>query len=133
MPLSRQALTIIESMRSYSAHGLYVFPGGRTHERPMSENAINAALRSMGYDTQTEITGHGFRAIAQTLGMQELDLDAKHIERQLAHSVANPLGTAYERAQFLKARKVMMQRWADYLDELKAGAKVFNLRKMAEV
>lgn len=99
----------------------------------MSENAINAALRSMGYDTQTEITGHGFRAIAQTLGMQELDLDAKHIERQLAHSVANPLGTAYERAQFLKARKVMMQRWADYLDELKAGAKVFNLRKMAEV
>lgn len=133
VPLSRQALTIIESMRSYSAHGLYVFPGGRTHERPMSENAINAALRSMGYDTQTEITGHGFRAIAQTLGMQELDLDAKHIERQLAHSVANPLGTAYERAQFLKARKVMMQRWADYLDELKAGAKVFNLRKMAEV
>lgn len=124
VPLSRQALAIIESMRPYSAHGLYVFPGGRTHERPMSENAINAALRSMGYDTQTEITGHGFRAIAQTLGMQELDLDAKHIDRQLAHAVANPLGTAYERAQFLKARKVMMQRWADYLDELKAGAKV---------
>lgn len=66
VPLSRQALAIIESMRQYSSHGLYVFPGGRTHERPMSENAINAALRSMGYDTQTEITGHGFRAIAQT-------------------------------------------------------------------
>jgi integrase len=124
VPLSRQALAIIESMRQYSSHGLYVFPGGRTHERPMSENAINAALRSMGYDTQTEITGHGFRAIAQTLGMQELELDAKHIERQLAHAVANPLGTAYERAQFLKARKVMMQKWADYLDELKAGAKI---------
>lgn len=128
VPLSRQALAIIEAMRSFSGHGLYVFPGGRTHERPMSENAINAALRNMGYDTQAEITGHGFRAIAQTLGEQELGLDPKHIERQLAHSVANPLGTAYERAQFLKDRKVMMQRWADYLDELKAGAKVVPLK-----
>lgn len=129
VPLSRQALAIIEAMRSFSGHGLYVFPGGRTHERPMSENAINAALRNMGYDTQAEITGHGFRAIAQTLGEQELGLDPKHIERQLAHSVANPLGTAYERAQFLKDRKVMMQRWADYLDELKAGAKVLPLKQ----
>lgn len=128
VPLSKQAIAIIEKMRSFSSHGIYVFPGGRTHERPMSENAINAALRNMGYDTQAEITGHGFRAIAQTLGEQELGLDPKHIERQLAHSVANPLGTAYERAQFLKDRKVMMQRWADYLDELKAGAKVLPLK-----
>lgn len=129
VPLSRQAVEIIQSMRPYSGHGVgdYVFPGGRTHERPMSENAINAALRSMGYDTQHEITGHGFRAIAQTLGEQELGLDPKHIERQLAHSVANPLGTAYERAQFLKDRKIMMQRWADYLDTLKAGAVVHTL------
>lgn len=127
VPLSSQALAIIETMRPYSGNGVYVFPGGRTHERPMSDNAINAALRSMGYDTQTEITGHGFRAIAQTLGEQELGLDPKHIERQLAHSVANPLGTAYERAQFLKDRKIMMQRWADYLDELKAGAKIIAI------
>jgi integrase len=129
VPLSRQALAIIEDMRSFSSNGIYVFPGGRTHERPMSENAINAALRNMGYDTQAEITGHGFRAIAQTLGEQELGLDPKHIERQLAHSVANPLGTAYERAQFLKDRKIMMQRWADYLDELKAGAKVLPFKQ----
>jgi integrase len=129
VPLSRQALAVIEDMRSFSSNGMYVFPGGRTHERPMSENAINAALRNMGYDTQAEITGHGFRAIAQTLGEQELGLDPKHIERQLAHSVANPLGTAYERAQFLKDRKVMMQRWADYLDELKAGAKVLPFKQ----
>jgi integrase len=127
VPLSSQAVAIIETMRPFSGHGIYVFPGGRTHERPMSENAINAALRNMGYDTQAEITGHGFRAIAQTLGEQELGLDPKHIERQLAHAVANPLGTAYERAQFLKDRKVMMQRWADYLDGLKAGAKVIPL------
>jgi integrase len=129
VPLSRQALAIIETMRPYSGHGLYVFPGGRTHERPMSENAINAALRNMGYDTQAEITGHGFRAIAQTLGEQELGLDPKHIERQLAHSVANPLGTAYERAQFLKDRKIMMQIWADYLDELKVGARVIPFKQ----
>lgn len=127
VPLSRQALEIIKKMQPHSGHGIFVFPGARTHERPMSENAINAALRNMGYDTQSEITGHGFRAIAQTLGEQELGLDPKHIERQLAHSVANPLGTAYERAQFLKDRKVMMQKWADYLDELKVGAKIIQL------
>lgn len=127
VPLSRQALEIIKTMQLFSGRGVFVFPGGRTHERPMSENAINAALRNMGYDTQAEITGHGFRAIAQTLGEQELGLDPKHIERQLAHSVANPLGTAYERAQFLKDRKIMMQKWADYLDELKAGAKIIPL------
>lgn len=128
VPLSTQAIEIIHTMRPFSGRGMYVFPGGRTHERPMSENAINGALKNMGYDTQTEITGHGFRAIAQTLGEQELGFDPKHIERQLAHSVVNPLGTAYERAQFLKDRKIMMQRWADYLDELKAGATVHTLQ-----
>lgn len=129
VPLSTQAIAIIEKMRSFSGHGVYVFPGGQTHERPMSENAINAALRNMGYDTQTQITGHGFRAIAQTLGEQELGFQPVHIERQLAHAVANPLGTAYERAQFLKDRKVLMQRWADYLDELKTGAKVLPFKQ----
>lgn len=129
VPLSTQAVNIIKQMQSYSGHGQFVFPGGRTHERPMSENAINGALRNLGYDTQNDITGHGFRAVAQTLGEQELGFDPKHIERQLAHSVANPLGTAYERAQFLQSRKVMMQKWADYLDELKSGAKVIPLKQ----
>lgn len=127
VPLARQSLEIIETMRPYSGRGEFVLPGARTHERPMSENAINAALRNIGYDTQEEITGHGFRAIAQTLGEQELGFDPKHIERQLAHSVANPLGPAYERSQFLADRKIMMQRWADYLDELKTGAKVYSI------
>lgn len=126
VPLSAQAVAIIETMRPYSGRGIYVFPDARTHERPMSENAINAALRNLGYDTQEDITGHGFRAIAQTLGEQELGLDPKNIERQLAHAVAKPLGTTYERAQFLKDRKMMMQKWADYLDELKGSAKVIQ-------
>lgn len=129
VPLSNQAVDIIKQMHSYSGHGQFVFPGGRTHERPMSENAINGALRNLGYDTQNDITGHGFRAVAQTLGEQELGFDPKHIERQLAHSVANPLGTAYERAQFLQARKAMMQKWADYLEGLKSGAKVISLKQ----
>lgn len=129
VPLSTQAIDIIKQMQAYSSHGRFVFPGGRTHERPMSENAINGALRNLGYDTQHDITGHGFRAVAQTLGEQELGFDPKHIERQLAHSVANPLGTAYERAQFLQARKVMMQKWADYLDELRSGAKVISFKQ----
>jgi integrase len=129
VPLSTQVVDILKNMQEHSGHGLYVFPGGRTHERPMSENAINAALRNLGYDTQQEITGHGFRAIAQTLGEQELGLDPKHIERQLAHAVANPLGSAYERAQFLKDRKLMMQKWADYLDELKAGAQIVPIKE----
>lgn len=129
VPLSTQAVDIIKQMQSYSGHGQFVFPGGRTHERPMSENAINGALRNLGYDTQNDITGHGFRAVAQTLGEQELGFDPKHIERQLAHSVANPLGTAYERAQFLQARKGMMQNWADYLDKLKSGATVISFKQ----
>lgn len=131
VPLSTQAVAIIENLKEFTGHLPYVFAGGRDPQRPMSENAINAALRRMGYDTQTEITGHGFRAIAQTLGEQELGLEAKHIERQLAHSVANPLGTAYERSQFLRDRKIMMQKWADYLDELKAGAKVISIKQGA--
>lgn len=129
VPLATQAIAILRVMQPYSGHGEFVFPGGRDPSRPMSDNAINAALRNMGYNTQADITGHGFRAIAQTLGEQELGIDPKHIERQLAHSVANPLGTAYERAQFLKARKIMMQKWADYLDELKAGAEVIEFKK----
>lgn len=127
VPLSTQALEIIETMRPYSGRSAFVFPGQRTHERPMSDNAINAALRNMGYDTRSEITGHGFRAIAQTLGEQELGFEPKHIERQLAHAVANPLGEAYERSQFIADRTILMQRWADYLDELKGGAKVYSI------
>ena len=124
VPLSRQALKLIKNLNENTGHLPYVFAGGRDPQRPMSENAINSALKCMGYNTQTEITGHGFRAIAQTLGEEELDLRPKHIERQLAHAVKNPLGTAYERSQFLRDRKIMMQKWADYLDDLKRGAKV---------
>ena len=92
----------------------------------MSDAAVNAALRRMGYDTRTEITGHGFRAMARTILHEELHYKPEIIEHQLAHAVPDALGTAYNRTKFVKERRVMMQAWADYLDRLKAGAQVFT-------
>ena len=86
---------------------------------PMSDAAINAALRRLGYDTKTEITGHGFRAMARTILHEELEQKPEVIEHQLAHAVPDTLGKAYNRTKFIKERKVMMQKWADYLDRLK--------------
>ena len=88
---------------------------------------MNAALRRMGYDTKTEITGHGFRAMARTILAEELHQKPEVIEHQLAHKVPDALGTAYNRTKFLKERKVMMQLWADYLEKLKAGAQIFHI------
>ena len=81
--------------------------------------AVNAALRRMGYDTKSEITGHGFRAMARTILHQEIGIAPEVIEHQLAHRVPDALGTAYNRTKFLPERKKMMQQWADYLDALK--------------
>jgi len=93
----------------------------------MSDAAVNAALRRMGYNTKTEITGHGFRAMARTILHQELGIASEVIEHQLAHRVPDSLGTAYNRTKFIKERRKMMQAWADYLDKLKAGAEVIPL------
>ena len=95
----------------------------------MSEAAINAALKRMGYNTQTQITGHGFRAMARTILHERLNIDPHIIEHQLAHAVPDNLGGAYNRTKFLEQRKTMMQQWADYLDELKAGAKVVSFKQ----
>jgi integrase len=86
----------------------------------MSEVAINAALRRLGYDTRTEVTGHGFRAIARTILHEELEYKPEVIEHQLAHAVPDRLGSAYNRTKFIRERRAMMQHWADYLDRLKA-------------
>ena len=122
VPLASQAVMILRQLHELTGAGRYVFPGGRTVTRPMSDAAVNAALRRMGYDTRTEITGHGFRAMARTILHEELHQLPEVIEHQLAHAVSDALGTAYNRTKFLKARRVMMQQWADYLDKLKAGA-----------
>lgn len=129
VPLSTQAIEILRTIQPISGHGEFVFQGGHSPLRPMSEAAINAALKRMGYDTQSEITGHGFRAMARTILHERLNIDPHIIEHQLAHKVPDALGAAYNRTRFIEQRKDMMQKWADYLDELKAGAKVISLEK----
>lgn len=127
VPLASQVVTILRELHALTGEGRYVFPGARSPTRPMSDAAINSALRRLGYDTRTEITGHGFRAMARTILHEELHQKPEVIEHQLAHSVPDALGTAYNRTKFLKERKIMMQLWADYLDKLKAGADVIQL------
>ena len=130
VPLAEQAVVSLRELHALTGHGQHVFPG-RDPKKPMSDAAVNAALRRMGYDTKTEITGHGFRAMARTILHEELHQKPEVIEHQLAHSVPDALGTAYNRTKFLKERKAMMQLWADYLDKLKAGAEVLPLEKSA--
>ncbi|MCS6479762.1 integrase arm-type DNA-binding domain-containing protein [Burkholderia thailandensis] len=127
VPLAAQAVTILRELHALTGEGVYVFPGARDRNRPMSEAAINAALRRLGYDTRTEITGHGFRAMARTILHEELEEKPEVIEHQLAHTVPDSLGRAYNRTKFIKARRSMMQQWADYLDKLKAGAEIIPI------
>ena len=135
VPLSRQAIEILSELEPLTNREIvvrpnaprYVFPSARTHERPMSENAILAALRRMGY-TKKEMTGHGFRSMASTL-LHEQGWNHQVIERQLAHAERNAVSAAYNFAEHLPERRKMMQAWADYLDGLKAGAEVIPLFK----
>lgn len=126
VPLSTQSMAILRELQPLTGRGVHVF-AGRDPKKPMSEAAVNAALRRMGYDTKTEITGHGFRAMARTILHEELHFQPDVIEHQLAHKVPDALGSTYNRTKFLKARRKMMQRWADYLGKLKVGADVVAL------
>lgn len=120
VPLARQALEVLRELRDVTGHGTYVFAGGRTDARPMSEAAVLAALRVMGFDKDT-VTGHGFRATARTLLDEVLGFRPDIIEHQLAHAVKDPNGRAYNRTTHLVERTRMMQEWADYLDRLRMG------------
>lgn len=128
VPLSKQALAILRELQPLTGSGRYVFPCHRSPLRPMSNNAINAALRRMGY-TSDEMTGHGFRAMARTILDEVLQVRPDFIEHQLAHAVRDPNGRAYNRTAHLAERRKMMQQWADYLDGLKAGAKVIPFKR----
>ena len=128
VPLSRQAVAILQEIEPLTGSGRYVFPGLRTGDRPMSNNTVNAALRRLGF-TKEEMTGHGFRAMASTL-LNEQGWNRDAIERQLAHAERNKVRAAYNFAEMLPERRKMMQAWADYLDRLKEGEvnKVVPLR-----
>jgi len=109
----------LEALKRVTGSGRYLFPSIRTTSRPMSENTINAALRRMGFE-KTEMTGHGFRAMASTL-LYENGFESQIIEMQLAHAETNSVRAAYNHAQFLEKRKNMLQWWADYIDSLKVS------------
>lgn len=119
VPLSKQALEILSELKEHTGHVRYLFPSVRTPDRPISDNTINAALRRLGYE-KTEMTGHGFRSMASTI-LHEQGWPHDAIERQLAHAERNKVAAAYNYADYLPKRKEMMQKWADYLDELKGA------------
>lgn len=127
VPLSRQAIKMLKEIQPVTGKGKYVFPSARSAKRPMSDNAILAAFRRMGYE-KDEMSGHGFRAMARTILDEVLGFRPDFIEHQLAHAVRDPNGRAYNRTSHLVERKKMMQIWADYLDKLKKGAEVISLR-----
>jgi integrase len=130
VPLSTQAVAVLRDLHALTGHGRYVFAGLRTASRPMSENTVNAALRRLGYG-KDEMTGHGFRSMAATR-LNEIGWNADAIERQLAHAESNKVRGAYTHAaQYLDERKRMMQAWADYLDNLRAGGQVIAFKSKA--
>lgn len=116
VPLAPQAAAALREIQPFTSHSEFVFPGARSSSRPLSENAVRVALRTLGFSNE-EMTPHGFRAMARSL-LAEMGWKIDAIERQLAHKPSGPLGAAYDRAQFLQERTKMMQAWADYLDEL---------------
>lgn len=120
VPLARQAVQILNELKKITGTGKYVFPSPRSIKRPMSDNAVLSALRRMGYG-KDEMTGHGFRAMARTAIEEQLHIDAKYVELQLAHAVRDTNGRAYNRTKFIRERIDMMQQWADYLDKLADG------------
>lgn len=127
VPLPVQAVTLLRNLQTLTGHGVYVFPGERSHDRPISDNSVRSALYALGFGK--EQTWHGFRASARTMLVDELNLDPLAIEANLAHAVKDSNGRSYNRTQYLKQRADMVQQWADYLDKLARGADVITLRK----
>ena len=126
VPLPSQAVALLKELRRLTGRGKYVFPSARGASRHLSDNGVRTALRTLGYDNET-MTPHGFRAMARTLLDEVLNFRVDWIEHQLAHAVKDPNGRAYNRTSHLDGRTKMMQDWADYLDDLKAGALAGNV------
>lgn len=122
VPLSRQAIALLKQIKDISGHLDLVFPGDHNPYKPMSENTINRALRLMGYDTKTEVCGHGFRTMACSALVESELWSQDAVERQMSHQERNSVRAAYiHKAEHLDARKVMMQWWSDYLDANSEG------------
>jgi integrase len=118
---------ILRKLHPLTGHSKYCFYGERSHDRPISDNTLRAALLTLGYGPDVQSV-HGFRATARTLLAEVLEVDPLVIEAQLAHAVKDANGRAYNRTQYLKHRTAMMQQWADYLDKLAKGADVIPIK-----
>ena len=127
VPLPTQAVEILQKLKPLTGHGTLLFPGERSHDRPISDNTLRAALLTLGYGPDVQSV-HGFRATARTILAEVLNFDPLVIEAQLAHAVKDANGRSYNRTTYLKHRATMMQQWADYLDKLAKGADVIPLK-----
>ena len=127
VPLAAQAIEILRGLEPLTGDGRYVFTSLLSGSRPMSENTVRAALRRLGYSND-DMTPHGFRAMARTIMVEQLNVHPDVIEAQLAHSKSGPLGAAYDRAEFVAQRCAMMKEWADYLDSLRDPARTLSKR-----
>lgn len=128
VPLSRQALDVLDTLRTVTGQSEWLFPGDRNASKPMSNNTILKALERMGY--KGRMTGHGFRGLASTI-LHEQGYTHEHIELQLAHAPRNAVSAAYNHALYLEPRAKMMQGWADYLEQTQRGGKVLPFRGSA--
>lgn len=126
VPLPTQAVQLLRDLHPLTGHGQYVFPGERSHDRPISDNTVRSALYSLGFGNEQK--PHGFRASARTMLVDELNMDWQVIEANLAHSVKDANGTSYNRTKYLAQRFQMIQTWADYLDKLARGADVIAFK-----
>jgi integrase len=129
VPLPTQAVALLRAIHPLTGRSRYVFPGERSHDRPLSDNSVRSALYSLGFGK--EQSWHGFRASARTMLVDQLDLDPLTIEANLAHAVKDANGRSYNRTQYAKQRFAMVQQWADYLDKLAAGGDVIPIRSAA--
>ncbi len=130
VPLSRQSISLLKRLREHTGWMEFMFPGERSHLKPMCENAMNLAYRRMGLGKDV-VTAHGFRATASTLLNESGKWHPDAIERALAHGHSNAVRGAYARGQHWDERVVMAQWWSDYLDQLRTGAEVIPIRKIA--
>lgn len=126
VPLPTQAVALLRDLHPRTGQGKYVFPGERSHDRPLSDNSVRSALYALGFGK--EQTWHGFRASARTMLVDELDADHLAIEANLAHAVKDANGRSYNRTQYVKKRFEQVQQWADYLDKLARGGDVIQYK-----
>lgn len=125
VPMPTQAVELLRDLYQVTGHGRYVFPGERSHDRPISDNSVRCALYALGFGKAQ--TWHGFRASARTMMVDQLNLDPLAIEANLAHAVKDSNGRSYNRTHYLAQRFCQVQQWADYMDKLRKGGDVIEL------